>query len=239
MQQAASVLSAIDSTKLRVLFLPPETDKPLSDYSFACVVSRAPDEQLFNVTKPCLHVLYSNAGKFVFADGMYFLKEVKAIGEPIDWPVLCEALSRPVKAYSKPLMPKQGELPFQRIMLWHKYKHTNPPLDANAAGHALLAFEAAQNWNGWMTAVGKATAQKWGFDDALKDVCSAEEWAKLVNAGKQFDAGEAFRKFCESIGLERPQPTDFNTPYTQLIETLRIALQLHEGVRDSWMKQAT
>ena len=226
-------------THLRVLFLPPEIDKQLSDYSFACVVSRAPGEQLFNVTKPCLHVLHSNTGKFEFADGMYFLKEVKAIGEPIEWPVLCEALSRPVKAYSKPLMPKLGELPFQRIMLWHKYRHMNPPLGEDAAGHALLALQAAQKWNGWMTAAGKTTAQKWGFDDALKDVCSANEWAKLVDARKQFDAGEAFRKFCESIGLKRPHPTDFDTPHAQLIEILRIALQLHQGVRDSWTDQAT
>lgn len=227
--------------RLHVVFLDPDPVRTAADWPFACVVSASPEELIYDTTKPCLHVLSAVDGVFEFCDGLYAVhKRTTIIGGPIDWPVLVEALVMPVKAYSKSLMPKQGELPFQRVMIWGEYGHMNPPLADDAEGHAALALRAAQKWNGWMEEAEAATknkrAKKWGFDDALRSVCSEAEWEKIEVAGRQFKEGDAFRKFLEEIGLHKPHLTDFATPYGQLIGVLRDTFEVHQGVSDRLRK---
>lgn len=227
---------------LRVVPLPPNPVKSLHEYPFACVLAQAPHEQLYNTTKSCLHVCCLSDGSFGFADGLYASKSVtRSINGVIDWPVLGEALSMSVKAYSKSLMPKQDELRFQRVMLWQQFRHMSPPMAEDTEGHAFLALGAAAKWNGWLDTAAKAELNKrpqaWRFDEAVKDLASDEEWKRLVTEGKQFDAGERLRKFCEGIGLKRPIPTDFMTPARRLGDTLRIVLELHQGLRGTPTKQ--
>lgn len=248
-------LFCLDS-RLRVIPLAPRLDKALHEYPFACVVSQAPGEQMYNTTKPCLHVFCCEDDEPDFADGMYASdKETVFVGGSVDWPVLSAALSKEVKAYSTSLKPKDDELPFQRVMLWHDYGHMSPRLDEDAEGHALRALAAASKWNRWLEqaeagdkadkkfmksrearATRQGRAKKWGFDDAMNDLCTPLEWAKLKRAGAQFAAGERLRKFCESVGLRRPERTDFKKPYNQLLDVLKEALQVHEGIRDEWTK---
>ncbi len=244
------------AARLRVIVLAPRLDKQLHEYPFACVVSQKDGEKICNTTIPCLHVFCCEDNDPDFANGLYAChREARFVGEPVDWPVLSAALLKEVKAYSKSLMPKQDELPFQRVMLWQEYGHMNPKLEKDAEGHALLAFMAALKWNTWLeqakaadeadkeftkpTAVRTSKQKrpkKWGFDDALMDLCTASEWKELTEAGEQYAAGERLRKFCESVGLRRPEKTDFETPYNQLLSVFKEALQAHEAIRDEWMR---
>lgn len=235
-------LAATDS-HLRAILLAPQLDKLLREHPFACVVSVAPGEEFHIRPKPCLLVFCRQDDELGFADGVYACEREPAfVGGSVDWPVLSAALSREVKAYAAPLMPKDGELPFQRVKLWQEYDgHSNPRLADDAEGHALLALSSAHKWNGWMRDAQAASenkrSPKWGFDDALKSIVSREVWAAIRAKAREAKEGDAFRKWCAEIGLVKPHLTDFATPYNQLLDLLNHVLQVHQGVRAGWTEK--
>lgn len=98
---------------LRVVPIYPDVTKRLEEWPFACVISQSSGEQIYETTKPCLHVFCIPGFALEFADGLYAMDKTLVSLEPaIDWPVLSTALTMPVKAYSKALMPKEGEAGF-------------------------------------------------------------------------------------------------------------------------------